>query len=73
MPGPFTDLLDFASASPVMLLVLVCWGLCAVGAGFLFSMPLVGAVVPNIWIAVMGEQLMAKSKGRQPDTDMGLD
>lgn len=73
MPGPFSDLAAFASTSPAALLILVCWGLCAVGAGFLFSMPLVGAVVPNIWIAVMGERILANAKGKQSESDMGLD
>ena len=73
MPGPFSDLAEFASYSPATLLILVCWGLCAVGAGFLFSMPLVGAVVPNIWIAVMGERGISHLKGKQSESDMGLD
>ena len=59
----------FQNNSPV-LMFLVCFGLLAVGAGFLISMPIVGHVVATVWGAVMGEQLLARAKGRESGTEM---
>lgn len=61
----------FANNSP-LLMFLICFGLSAVGAGFLISMPIVGNVVATLWFTVMGEQAAAKMKGQESGTDMGL-
>lgn len=59
----------FQNNSPV-LLFLVCFGITAVGAGFLISMPIVGNVVAAVWSTVMGEQLLSRLKGRESGTEM---
>lgn len=73
MPGTFSDLTVFLNTSPFYLIFLVCWGLSAVGAGFLISMPIVGAVLSNVWIAVIGERVVANVRGQPSQSDMGLD
>ena len=68
----FNDYVGLFQNVPLPLMFLVCFGLLSVGAGFLISMPIVGNVVATLWITVMGEQIAAKSKGREAGTEMGL-
>lgn len=68
----FNDLFGLFQNVPLPLLLLICFGLSAVGAGFLISMPTVGHVVATLWVTVMGEQAVAKAKGQESGTEMGL-
>lgn len=68
----FNDLFGLFENVPLPLNLLVCFGLSAVGAGFLISMPTVGHVVATLWVTVMGEQAAAKVKGQESGTEMGL-
>jgi len=68
----FRDLAGCFNNEPAYLMFLVCFGLSAVGAGFLFSMPVVGNVVAALWTTMIGEQLAAKVRGKESDTEMGL-
>lgn len=68
----FNDLFGLFENVPLPLLLLICFGLSAVGAGFLISMPIVGNVVAILWTTIMGEQAAAKVKGQESGTEMGL-
>ena len=68
----FSDLGGLVANNSPVLIFLNCFGLLAVGAGFLISMPIVGNVVAILWTTVMGEQAVAKMKGQESGTDMGL-
>lgn len=68
----FNDLFGLFQNVPLPLVLLICFGLSAVGAGFLISMPTVGQVVATLWVTVMGEQAVAKAKGQESGTEMGL-
>ncbi len=68
----FSDLFGLFENNSPLLMFLICFGLLSVGAGFLISMPIVGNVVAVLWTTVMGEQAVAKMKGQESGTDMGL-
>lgn len=68
----FSDFFALFDVLPGYLIFLVCFGLSAVGAGFLISMPIVGNVVAIMWTTVFGEQLAARARGQESGTDMGL-
>ena len=47
----------------MLLVILNCIGLFAVGLCFLFWMPVWGKLLVTMFSAIMGEQFMAKKKG----------
>jgi uncharacterized protein involved in cysteine biosynthesis len=47
----------------ILLNVLVCFGLSAVGACFFVAMPAVANLLAALWSAVMAEQVIARLRG----------
>lgn len=54
----------------IILNVLLCIGLFSVALAFVVLLPGVGQLLAALWSTVMGEQLVAKSRGRASGTDM---
>ena len=57
----------------VLLNVLLCFGLFAVGLCFFILMPVVANLLLGLGSIVAQEQIHAKMTNRQPGTDMELD
>jgi len=54
----------------ILLNFLVCVGCFAVCLAFVGLLPGIGNLLASMWVNIMGEQLLSKSRGRPSGTDM---
>ena len=60
-------------ATELLLNAFVIFGMCCVFATFGFMMPVVGQTVATLFIAVFGEQAVARMRGKSSGCEMTFD